>query len=665
MKNKKILFGTFIALLLLLTTGLSYAYFSTSVSGNNDAKDVIVETGTLKLVYTDSPEIVAEHIKPGWSTTKVVTVKNTGTLDVSYNLVWQELTNEITNNELVISASCERLNSSNAVEGTCESITESSVGNNKIKKNISIESGITHKYTFTITLKEMNQGQDYNQNKKFNGVIGVEEYKKITPTPIYCTFDGELTQGAEYVNGEYTYRYMQKTVYEWDIESHTNVISWNNMSEDGWGVRKTDNSAPSNEIVSAPCTYINDKAVVSYSNMFNIYTNQAKKLDLSNFNTSNVTDMSYMFYESQATTLDLSSFDTSNVTDMSNMFLGSWATTLDLSSFDTSNVTDMSYMFASSQATTLDLSNFNTSKVTDMSNMFLGSGATTLDLSNFNTSKVTSMGGMFQSSKIVNLDLSSFDTSNVTDMGNMFKNSQVTVVKGLNNFNTSKVTDMAQMFAGCMANALDLSSFNTSKVTDMGSMFAESQATILDLSNFNTSNVTYMSEMFSGSKATSIDLSNFNTSKVTSMNSMFQDSKIVNLDLSSFDTSNVTDMNWMFKDSQASVIKGLNNFNTSKVTSMGGMFENSKIEILDLSNFDTSKVTDSHNMFKGNINLKTIYASSKFNTSAITSNFNSRDMFTGCTNLVGGNGTTYDSTKVDKTYARIDTASTRGYFTAK
>ena len=615
MKNKKILFGTFIALLLLLTTGLSYAYFSTSVSGNNDAKDVVVETGTLKLVYTDSPEIVAEHIKPGWSTTKVVTVKNTGTLDVSYNLVWQELTNEITNNELVISASCERLNSSNAVEGTCESITESPVGNNKIKKNISIESGITHKYTFTITLKEMNQGQDYNQNKKFNGVIGVEEYKKITPTPIYCTFDGELTQGAEYVNGEYTYRYMQKTVYEWDIESHTNVISWNNMSEDGWGVRKTDNSAPSNEIVSAPCTYINDKAVVSYSNMFNIYTNQAKKLDLSNFNTS--------------------------------------------------NVTDMSYMFASSGATTLDLSNFNTSKVTDMSNMFLGSGATTLDLSNFNTSKVTSMGGMFQSSKIVNLDLSSFDTSNVTDMGNMFKNSQVTVVKGLNNFNTSKVTDMAQMFAGCMANALDLSSFNTSKVTDMGSMFAESQATILDLSNFNTSNVTYMSEMFSGSKATSIDLSNFNTSKVTSMNSMFQDSKIVNLDLSSFDTSNVTDMNWMFKDSQASVIKGLNNFNTSKVTSMGGMFENSKIEILDLSNFDTSKVTDSHNMFKGNINLKTIYASSKFNTSAITSNFNSRDMFTGCTNLVGGNGTTYDSTKVDKTYARIDTASTRGYFTAK
>ena len=423
MKDKKILFGTFIALLLLLTTGLSYAYFSTSVSGNDDAKDVVVETGTLKLVYTDSPEIVAEHIKPGWTTTKIVTVKNTGTLDTAYNLVWQELTNEITNNELVISASCERLNSSNVVDGTCESITESSVGSNKIKKNISIESGITHKYTFTITFKEISTSQDYNQNKKFNGVIGAEEYKKITPTPIYCTFDGELTQGAEYVNGEYTYRYMQKSVYEWNVDYQTDVIYWKNMSEDGWGVRKTDNSAPSDEVVSAPCTYINDKAVVSYSNMF--YKNQAKKLDLSNFYTKEVTDMSSMFNYNNATALDLSSFDTSKVTSMNAMFY-------------------------SSQATTLDLSNFDTSKVTDMFSMFNASQATTLNLSSFNTSKVTNMHGMFRGSQATTLDLSSFDTSNVTNMGLMFNNStKLKVIYVSNKFNADTVTSGDEMFTGC------------------------------------------------------------------------------------------------------------------------------------------------------------------------------------------------------------------------
>ena len=38
-------------------------------------------------------------------------------------------------------------------------------------------------------------------------------------------------------------------------------------------------------------------------------------------------------------------------------------------------------------------------------------------------------------------------------------------------------------------------------------------------------------------------------------------------------------------------------------------------------------------------------------------------MFLHFTNLVGGNGTTYDASHIDTTYARIDTADTPGYFT--
>ena len=46
------------------------------------------------------------------------------------------------------------------------------------------------------------------------------------------------------------------------------------------------------------------------------------KLDLSNFNTNNVTDMSWMFYKcSSLTNIDLSNFNTNNVTTMSFMFL--------------------------------------------------------------------------------------------------------------------------------------------------------------------------------------------------------------------------------------------------------------------------------------------------------------------------------------------------------
>ena len=176
-KDKMPLFVTGMIMLLIMTTGLSYAYFSASVKGNENAKDVVVEAGTLKLTYTDGPAINAQYIKPGWSTTKEVSVKNNGTLDAYYNVIWQSLTNGITNDELVLSATCQRLNASGTVEGTCESISQAPISDMTIAKKISIESGITHKYTFTILFKETNANQNYNQGKEFNGVLGIEEYK--------------------------------------------------------------------------------------------------------------------------------------------------------------------------------------------------------------------------------------------------------------------------------------------------------------------------------------------------------------------------------------------------------------------------------------------------------------------------------------------------------
>ena len=108
------------------------------------------------------------------------------------------------------------------------------------------------------------------------------------------------------------------------------------------------------------------------------------------------TNTSYMFkYCSSLTTLDLSNFDTSKVTDMRGMFSSCQSlTNLDLSNFDTSNVTDMSRMFQSCRSlTTLDLSSFDTSKVTDMSWMFNGCSNLTLDCSHWNVDKAASYNG--------------------------------------------------------------------------------------------------------------------------------------------------------------------------------------------------------------------------------------------------------------------------------
>ena len=163
------------------------------------------------------------------------------------------------------------------------------------------------------------------------------------------------------------------------------------------------------------------------------------------------TDSSKMFYDMRNfTILNLSNFDTSKVTNMQYMFSDmTKLTTLDLSNFDTSKVTDMKYMFNEMYSlTSLNLSSFNTSNVTDMSCMFAHMfRLTSLNLSNFNTSKVTNMGAMFYDMpSLTSLNLSNFDTSNVTNMGWMFAFNKLEKIYVNNDFNTSKLTSFSNMF---------------------------------------------------------------------------------------------------------------------------------------------------------------------------------------------------------------------------
>ena len=131
-------------------------------------------------------------------------------------------------------------------------------------------------------------------------------------------------------------------------------------------------------------------------------------------------------------------------------------TTLNLSSFDTSQVTDMGGMFAYvPKLNTLNLSNFNTSRVTNMYSMFSGmSNLAALNLSNFDTSKVTNMGGMFYNmSNLTTLDISNFNTSQVTDMNTMFflrdedkLMDKLEKIYVNNDFDTAKSTNFSEMF---------------------------------------------------------------------------------------------------------------------------------------------------------------------------------------------------------------------------
>ena len=126
----------------------------------------------------------------------------------------------------------------------------------------------------------------------------------------------------------------------------------------------------------------------------------------------------------------------------------------------------------------------------------------------------------------------------------------------------------------------------------------------------------------------------------------------------SFETFTPTKLKSFFSGlTKLEIITGLEYLNTANVTDMSLMFDHcQKLTSLDLSNFNTEKVTNMEAMFSVCPKLKTIYASDKFTTAAVTK---SQDMFSYCNSLSGD--IDWSDKAVDKTYAKID----GGYFRDK
>jgi len=141
----------------------------------------------------------------------------------------------------------------------------------------------------------------------------------------------------------------------------------------------------------------------------------------------NITTCEWLFDNcSNIISLDLSNFNTANVTNMKGMFnhCHKLKEIKGINKFITNKVTTMNSMFQQCiELEYLDLSNFNTANVTDMKMMFneCHKLKEIIGINKFITNKVTTMSGMFQQCNgLEYLDLSNFNTANVTDMSFMF-----------------------------------------------------------------------------------------------------------------------------------------------------------------------------------------------------------------------------------------------------
>ncbi len=353
---------------------------------------------------------------------------------------------------------------------------------------------------------------------------------------------------------------------------------------------------------------------------------------------------------------------------------------------NTSEVTVMSFMFSECmRLKSLDLSHFNTSRVTNMQYMFYGCDSlASIDLSSFETLNVNRMAGMFYNCRsLMSLDLSGFNTSEVTDMQSMFQDcSNLRTIYVGSGWTTNAVTSSSDMFTNCTS--LVGGQGTTYDASHVGKAYAHIDGGPSNPGYFtaegaepwhepeayacytpsNTTLTFYYDNQRSTREGTIYDLNVGMANPGWDDDNSYTSVTHVVFDPSFANARPVSTCSWFWGMTNLQSITGMDCMNTEEVTTMWGMFSScSSLTTLDLSSFNTSKVTNMLGMFSDCSNLTTIYAGEGWSMATVSVTGN---MFTNCTKLVGGKGTTYDPNYTNGFYARIDGGpSSPGYFTDK
>lgn len=291
-----------------------------------------------------------------------------------------------------------------------------------------------------------------------------------------------------------------------------------------------------------------------------------------------------------------------NSSTCSFMFVDSNVHEIDLTEFDTTNVVNMDYMFL--KADLGDRLKVNSSTTTQ------DNGADR-NILTFNTEGVTSMSGMFKDCKVKHLDLSSLRTHNVTDFSDMFYNCDSLIDLNVDGFDTSNAEDFNGMFHGCnKLTQLNVKHFNTNSVLHMSYLFSGCRRLkVIDLESWDFSQVSDANEMFGYCEKLEKIIANFNFKMIKGMAFMFDCcTKLSEVDLTHSDLSHVFDFGYTFFKCE-----GLKDIRFSqgvwlKAKFTLSMFDDCKaLERLNLPDVILDDVIRSYAMFDDCDSLKEIY----------------------------------------------------------
>ena len=443
---------------------------------------------------------------------------------------------------------------------------------------------------------------------------------------------------------------------------------------------------------------------------------QLTEIDMSELDTSAVTDMSYMFYNCTALkNIDVSNFDMRNVSTAALMFAKcEGLTSLDLSNLDTSNISKMNEMFSGdvnlvriyagsgwSNANAEDGYVFATRKLrwkdddtaeeyfVDECTSLIGGNGTAYSSEHMGTDyacidKAGRAGyftGAYRLTIPDGMEISA-DAPADKKAGSKYVSGAVIKIRPSDDNTVS----------GVKANGIPLAEENGEYIITMGyeqiNVTVDSITDVLSSFDRNTGTLYLKGKL---KKATDNDWENYiklpegvvkdevrhiavdpsgAEFPEDSENMFYHFHYLESADLRNADTSKVKNMRFMFYDCYNLTYLDLSSFDTRNVYATENMFAScQRLQTLDISSFDTRNVTNMYSMFSGDSSLRTIYAGDNWSAETALANTNnsnaSKMLFSGCTSLIGGEGTAYNDANTDAEYARIDSRSKKGYFTGR
>ncbi|MCK5829632.1 MAG: DUF285 domain-containing protein [Methylococcales bacterium] len=218
----------------------------------------------------------------------------------------------------------------------------------------------------------------------------------------------------------------------------------------------------------------------------------------------------------------------------------------DVTQVNTSNITDMSFMFEGEASFNQNICNWDVRNVTNMRGMFIGAKSFNQDISQWNVGYVINMAQMFQGAKSFNQDIGQWNVGNVIHMANMFSGA-TSFNQGISQWNVGNVAGMYKMFYDATSFNQDISQWNVSKASNMGHMFHQAISFNQNISQWNVGNVKLMNNMFRQTISFNQNISQWNVGNVGSMKAMFMGAKsFTNQNLSGWNVSNIVDHSSFF-----------------------------------------------------------------------------------------------------------------------